>query len=973
MSTVQTPQQSPLTRLAAARPGYQHLDGRALIERLNFIRSSRLMIGTASGLLWSSLAFLAIVLFWMWTDVVLDLSPRLRVIGWLMAFGLSAFLMLRSYRRWRIAAASKAVAATLDQLTASGGQIQAGLDLAEDLHLGRVQTKAPLTRGLADLAVRQAALLARQPSHMDAASPKPLIQSGAVLFASCFVALVLVVAMPRMAWTELKRFFDPWGGHAAWSQYEFQVTPGISTVAYGDSLEIKATVTGPPFEQLEMVIVPSAAQRMKNNETLDVEDVTPIDVLPMFPESSGSWHASLADIKEPFDFFLRVHRARSEAWPVTVLTVPSITDVQVEIIAPLYTELAPFRGTLPANGLEGLPGTSVKLTAQSNRPLSGGTMRIQLNDTAQTVAMIAEPDPHRVTGAFDITQPGRLDITVIDEAEQPSAAPYSAPIRVLEDQSPMVRLVQPQAVSFATPSAVVPIAVAAEDDYGLRRCQLFRSLNNSRPLPVDLKLPARAPRRVQLQTQLPLADYDLQPGDEIKLFARVEDNDPAGPAAPVGKGSESTIVSIRIISDEDFDRAQQQKAGMEMLSNRHQQAQRRMESLTEQMQKLKEKLDAAEPDSSVAEEAREEMEQLAAEMQKAADALKAMAEKPLPFDLDKELAPQLAEMAEMLKKMGEQTAKMSGNPDLKSKQASDEMQKQIEAMQERQKQHQEEAMKPLQHLAQVLPLKQDEAAFVQLTQRQRALADRLKSLKDQDADADPATRARMRELEEEQHQLREQLTDLLQRIDEDIARLPDDPELDELRNSAQEFVSAVRDSAADTMMADAESFLTEFEGHNGWSNADEAAKTLEQFLSQCKGMGGACSNSCLKFSPGLGSSMSSTLDQLSPGMGMKSGGVGMGMGGSGGESAQSSTMENVGMYGTTPLMDASQSSLGSSDDTAPTGVMTEIRGDGSDKSDSGFSASQTNSAFGNAETGVPSQYRRQAGRYMQKLAEELEP
>ena len=128
MSTVQTPQQSPLTRLAAARPGYQHLDGRALMERLNFIRSSRLMIGTASGLLWSSLAFLAIVLFWMWTDVVLDLSPRLRVIGWLMAFGLSAFLMLRSYRRWRIAAASKAVAATLDQLTASGGQIQAGLD-----------------------------------------------------------------------------------------------------------------------------------------------------------------------------------------------------------------------------------------------------------------------------------------------------------------------------------------------------------------------------------------------------------------------------------------------------------------------------------------------------------------------------------------------------------------------------------------------------------------------------------------------------------------------------------------------------------------------------------------------------------------------------------------------------------------------------------------------------------------------------
>lgn len=261
--------------------------------------------------------------------------------------------------------------------------------------------------------------------------------------------------------------------------------------------------------------------------------------------------------------------------------------------------------------------------------------------------------------------------------------------------------------------------------------------------------------------------------------------------------------------------------------------------------------------------------------------------------------------------------------------------------------------------------------FTQLVQRQRSLADRLQALKNAtSSEATPAERARMRELEEEQHRLREQLADLLDKIDEDVAALPDDPELDELRNTAQEFVDAVRTSDADTLMAEGESALSEFDGAKGATSAEDAATTLEQFLAQCNSMGGAGNSSCLKFSPSLGSSMSKTLDQLAPGMGSKPGGMGAGSGG--GYSAQSSTMDNVGMYGTTPVMDSTQASSGNSDTDAAAGSMSQLSGDGSDQSGSGFSTGNSNSAFGKSETGVPSQYRRQAGQYMQRLAEELE-
>jgi hypothetical protein len=394
------------------------------------------------------------------------------------------------------------------------------------------------------------------------------------------------------------------------------------------------------------------------------------------------------------------------------------------------------------------------------------------------------------------------------------------------------------------------------------------------------------------------------------------------------------------------------------------------------MEKLKEQLEAAPQDSELAEKLRQEMMQVAEKMQQEADAIQKLGEKPLPLELDQELAPQLKEMADKLREMSEQIAKTAQQPNATNKEALEQLQKQLDAMKKEQQRHQEEAMKPLEQLAQVLPLKQAESEFTQLVMKQRELADRLQSLQGQDANSDPQIRARMRELEEEQHRNREQLNDLLDRIEEHANNLPDDPELDELRNTALEFAKAVRECEAGGEMANAEGSLTEFDGTNGHAHADKAASLLEQFLSQCNGMGEAAGNCLPKFNPGLGQCMSNTLQQLSPGMkpgtGMKQGGMGLGMAGSGGYSSQMSTMNNVGMYGGEPQFDPANSSMGESNSDNIGGVYTDPFADGQNGGGSGFEARQTNPAFGGADWGVPIQYRRQAGKYLQGLAEDLE-
>ena len=135
--------------------------------------------------------------------------------------------------------------------------------------------------------------------------------------------------------------------------------------------------------------------------------------------------------------------------------------------------------------------------------------------------------------------------------------------------------------------------------------ELFRSLNDSRPLPAELLPGRRPPRTFEPTVLLPLAGYGLEPGDVIKLFGRVEDNDPAG-----AKGSESPVVTLRIISQEEFERMVRARQGLEVLLTKYREAQRRMEGLADKMDGLRKKLKKLPPGSLAAKETRQELGKL---------------------------------------------------------------------------------------------------------------------------------------------------------------------------------------------------------------------------------------------------------------------------------------------------------------------------------------------------------------------------
>ncbi len=920
-----------------------------------------LAIGGASGATWGCCAAIGLLLASVWLDLVWDLSAASRLVAVLAAviagLTLLAWFVASAIRR----AQASVLARRLDDTAETGGEIVSGFELQSCGN--SAATAAGLTPALAEMAVLKAARLASQVS-LTLAAPSQPVRRAAISFGTLSVGVMLIAMFaPRLAGTEWLRFADPFGDHPPFSQIELRVEPGDTKVRYGDGLDVFVTTAGPPVDELELVLRTGDSKTGQREETL-----------PMFPDSPGRWRASVASVTSPGQYFVRARSTRSHRFQLAVITVPELVEVRFRVTPPEYTRDAHYEGPLPQGGLSALAGATVEVRARSNRPLSRGTLELASGEQHETVRLEpvgSDSTSHEVVGSWTIARPGTFQLKVTDVAGQDSRDSFTGTINVLKDQIPFVRLLEPAPQSLATPSITLPVVVAGEDDYGITKLQLYRSLNDSRAIPLSLPTTSPPSRRHEEQTPLPLSAYGLRPGDVIKLFARVEDNDPAG-----AKGSESPVAVIQIITDEELQQMMRTREGADMLLSKYQAAQRRLEALQEEIEQLRKQLEKRDADGALSDEEKESLEKLAERIAEEAEAIRESAKHVLPYDIDKSLNDELKTLAKRMDEAAEQAKQAASPSDGKPSagQAARKLKEIQEKLAQERKELKEGVNDPLDRLAEIYPLLEDQSRFVDLYYRQRDLAERLASLKDRDNPEDPATKSRMRELEEEQRKNREDLDALLNDIEEHASRLPDDdPKLKELAESAREFVEAVRGSGANQAMSDAESGLAEFSGTRGHREAKNAADILEKFLSRCQGMGQQCEGACegLKFKPGEGC-LGDTLSQMLADAGFKPGGKpGQNgpMGAGGGFSARRSSLNNIGLYGQMPTRgNPTQSKSGGGKQSLSVGGS--YRTDNDRVTSSRLDPHGLLKASGAGETAVPARYRNRVEQYFQRIADE---
>lgn len=72
----------------------------------------------------------------------------------------------------------------------------------------------------------------------------------------------------------------------------FQIEPGDTSVRYGEGVNIIVTTMGPAVDDLELVLLA---------DSISGKD----DKLPMFPESTGRWGATISVVTAPIHYFVR--------------------------------------------------------------------------------------------------------------------------------------------------------------------------------------------------------------------------------------------------------------------------------------------------------------------------------------------------------------------------------------------------------------------------------------------------------------------------------------------------------------------------------------------------------------------------------------------------------------------------------------------------------------------------------------------
>jgi hypothetical protein len=917
----------------------------SLYAVLASVRRRLLAIGLVAALGWALASAAMIVLGGMWLDLVWELNTQTRIAVWLFAGAVAAILLAIGVIATLGRLQHAAVARRVDAAAGNAGDVLAGLEL--DRHDPNWQ---PLTAGMAKLAVERAGRVASQVAIEETASARPAMKAVGSLAGIGLIVVILAILFPRLTSTQWERFTAPSSDTPPFTPLVFTVAPGDYSVRYGSGLEITASATGAPVERMELVLNSSSGE----------------EVLPMFPEANGQWRAVLTKVLDPTEYFVRAQRGRSSRYKISVITVPRIENLRVRVTPPAYTNRPPYDGPIPKEGLSGLPGAKVEIVARSNRPLSGGNLRLVSTEAQSDVPLAKGVEKQEAVGQFTIERSGRFELSVRDVAGEESAETVAGTITLLHDDRPLVRILKPPQKSMATPNVDLPIEMIAEDDYGVSRLALFRNLNDSRSLPQEIPLPSVPPTRHGVQIALPLAEYGLRPGDVIKMFARVEDNDPAG-----AKGFESPVVTVQIISQEEFERMIRMEQGLEMLVSKYRAAERNLESLQNKVEGLKKKAkEAAEKKDTAALEAaqkelREELSRLKKETEADAESLRSAAKNMLPYDLDQELTPELDKLAKEMDEQAKQLEELMQEEKLSPEKVQEAIEKLSERLGKQREQIQKEATEPLEELERLFPLISAGSRFMVLVEQQADLADRLSNLKNKDGQDDPATKVRMRELQEEQAANREELSDLLKDIEENVAKLPEKEEYDSLRQSAQEFVDNARESGAEGMMNDAETALSEFSGTKGSQKSKEAADALMALLNQCNGMCDNAGNK-LKFAPGLGGKMGRTLKQLLGEMGL---GDGTGGGQGSGYSMKRGGNTGMGLYGEfrghrDPLGGAGR---GRENFDGGSGRS----GQNPDQTPAISERHQTTEAGSAGDPAIPLPYRKRVGQYFQRLAEEL--
>jgi len=255
----------------------------------------------------------------------------------------------------------------------------------------------------------------------------------------------------------------------------------------------------------------------------------------------GRYDCTLEKVGADFHFFVEVGDARSGRRTVKVVERPSVLSVRAQVAYPSYTGVGVV--TVSGGNIGALRKSRVTLGAEFNKPVRSAVL--EFGAGGKVAGALAQP-AKSATFQFEVGQADDYTIALVDEYGFENAGASRYRISAQEDAAPAVTLLRPGRDLTVVPNAVIPVEIAATDDYGVGAISLSFTIKRSGktqegeyPLVPEMQ----SPRSARSSAKWEIAALGLSPGDEITYCAAAVDNLPDGPQ----KGR-STTRSARVVS-----------------------------------------------------------------------------------------------------------------------------------------------------------------------------------------------------------------------------------------------------------------------------------------------------------------------------------------------------------------------------------------------------------------------------------------
>src|SRR5690606_38048379 len=217
------------------------------------------------------------------------------------------------------------------------------------------------------------------------------------------------------------------------------------------------------------------------------------------------------------EYYVESQGIRSPIHRISVLDLPYVRQMQVELVYPAYTGLEPQ--IIEDGGDVFAPvGTEVRLRATPTMPVETG--RIRIDDRAPIELALAEDGA--LTGSFTVQEEGLYHIELQADSTQAVTASPEYLIGIMADAEPRVVISDPGQDIRVTLVDEVYLEATATDDFGVRSLELVYSVNGGPEQTLQL-YDARPMQEVSGGHTFYLEELDLQAGDFIAYHARAVD------------------------------------------------------------------------------------------------------------------------------------------------------------------------------------------------------------------------------------------------------------------------------------------------------------------------------------------------------------------------------------------------------------------------------------------------------------------